>query len=579
MAGLRNSLQIRVVQTQTLTMTPQLQQAIRLLQLSTLDLRQEIQQTIETNPLLEIDETIANANLESLDAMAERERQEHDNEVYDPFSDDASYQGADIDLSGDHLKDGEISSMSELMGQDNNIRSSSSIEHLNTDSFDFEEHFDIPQNALVTSAPNKELLESSELPSKITEAQIDPGSSSTQENLESFGREDNYSAKSRAKGTVMDDEGMYEGETQINLHDHLMWQLDCSPLKDKDRFIAEAIIDAIDDSGYLTEELEELLPLVQSKYPDSSIEDLSIILKLIQNYDPLGVGARSVKECLLIQLKDLLVRDKRDEVRMAYEVVNKYLDLLSNHDYRSLCSKLGVKEDVLKKVNDVIIALTPRPGRSAIREKADYIIPDVLVIKDDNGNYDVVLNPDALPRVKLNEQYKSLVCYARNEREKEFFKSSLQEANWFIQSIAKRNDTLLKVARCIVQHQKAFLDYGEHRMEPLVLNDIAQEIEMHESTISRVTTEKYIYTMRGTFELKYFFSSHVSTESGGAASSTAIRAEIKTLVANENPRRPYSDNQIANLLKEKGFCVARRTIAKYREALGIGSSSQRKRLV
>lgn len=566
MAGLRNSLQLRVAQTQTLTMTPQLQQAIRLLQLSTLDLRQEIQQTIETNPLLEIDETIANANVESLEAMAERERQENDSEVYDPFSDDASYQGADIDLSGDNKANGEISSMNELMGSDNDIRGSSSLEYQNHD--EQIEHQDDVSNSPID-----------DLPSKLTEAQIDPGSSSTQENLESFNHEDNYSAKSRSKGSVIDDEGMYEGETQINLHDHLMWQLDCSPLKGKDRFIAEVIIDAIDDSGYLSEELEGLLPLVQSKYQDSVLEDLVIILKLIQNYDPLGVGARSVKECLQIQLKELLTHDQRDEVRMAYEVVNKYLDLLSNHDYRSLCSKLGVKEDVLKKVNDVIIALTPRPGHSAIKEKADYIIPDVLVIKDDDGNYDVVLNPDALPRVKLNEQYKSLVCYARNEREKEFFKSSLQEANWFIQSIAKRNDTLLKVARCIVQHQKAFLDYGEHRMEPLVLNDIAQEIDMHESTISRVTTEKYIYTMRGTFELKYFFSSHVSTESGGAASSTAIRAEIKTLVSGENPRRPYSDNQIANLLKEKGFCVARRTIAKYREALGIGSSSQRKRLV
>lgn len=566
MAGLRNSLQLRVAQTQTLTMTPQLQQAIRLLQLSTLDLRQEIQQTIETNPLLEIDETIANANVESLEAMAERERQENDSEVYDPFSDDASYQGADIDLSGDNKANGEISSMNELMGSDNDIRGSSSLEYQSHD--EQIEHQDDVSNSPID-----------DLPSKLTEAQIDPGSSSTQENLESFNHEDNYSAKSRSKGSVIDDEGMYEGETQINLHDHLMWQLDCSPLKGKDRFIAEVIIDAIDDSGYLSEELEGLLPLVQSKYQDSVLEDLVIILKLIQNYDPLGVGARSVKECLQIQLKELLTHDQRDEVRMAYEVVNKYLDLLSNHDYRSLCSKLGVKEDVLKKVNDVIIALTPRPGHSAIKEKADYIIPDVLVIKDDDGNYDVVLNPDALPRVKLNEQYKSLVCYARNEREKEFFKSSLQEANWFIQSIAKRNDTLLKVARCIVQHQKAFLDYGEHRMEPLVLNDIAQEIDMHESTISRVTTEKYIYTMRGTFELKYFFSSHVSTESGGAASSTAIRAEIKTLVSGENPRRPYSDNQIANLLKEKGFCVARRTIAKYREALGIGSSSQRKRLV
>ncbi|MCK0525462.1 RNA polymerase factor sigma-54 [Anaerobiospirillum sp. NML120511] len=585
MAGLRNSLQLRAIQTHTLTMTPQLQQAIRLLQLSTLDLRQEIQQTVETNPLLEIDESIANANLESLDAMAERERMENDSEVYDPFNDDASFQGADIDMAGYDGKS-EIASVNELMGSDSTMRGSSSIEYApdHDGGGDFDDFSSADHNMAADLAAMGDYSQvtdtgGGDLPDKLAMPEIDPGSTSTQENLDNLSREDNYSARTRSKGAVMDDDGAYEGETQINLHDHLTWQLDCSPLKGRDRYIAEVIIDGIDDSGYLTESLDDLLALINVTWPEATIDDVNIVLKLIQNYDPLGVGARSVQECLLIQLKDLMTRDHSEEVRMANEVVSKYLDLLSNHDYRSLCSKLGVKEDVLKKVNDVIVSLTPRPGRTAIREKADYIVPDVLVVKDKDGDYDVILNPDALPRVRLNEQYRSLACYARNEREKEFFKSNLQEANWFIQSMAKRNDTLLKVARCIVDHQKAFLDYGEHRMEPLVLNDIAQEISMHESTISRVTTEKYLYTMRGTFELKYFFSSHVSTESGGTASSTAIRAEIKSLVSSENPRRPYSDNQIASLLKEKGFCVARRTIAKYREALGIGSSSQRKRLV
>ena len=335
----------------------------------------------------------------------------------------------------------------------------------------------------------------------------------------------------------------------------------------------------MDDSGYLSVELSEILDVVRENYPDASLDDVKVVLKLIQSYDPLGVAARDVQECLLIQLRDKLSREPSEEGKMAEDILLHHLSLLSNHDYRSLCTCLGVKIETLKRVNDIIVSLNPRPGRTVIKEKANYVVPDVIVIKDKDGNYDVELNPDALPRVKLNEQYKSLVCYARNEREKEFFKSNLQEANWFIQSIAKRNETLLKVSRCIVEHQKAFLDYGEQRMEPLVLNDIAQEIEMHESTISRVTTEKYIYTDRGTFELKYFFSSHVNTDNGGTASSTAIRAEIKLLVSRENPRRPYSDNQIANLLKEKGYCVARRTIAKYREALGIGSSSQRKRLV
>lgn len=614
MAGLRQTLSIRATQAQTLTMTPQLQQAIRLLQLSTLDLRQEIQQTLESNPLLEIDESIANANHESLDEMAERELQASDSDVYDPFNNDESYQGSDIQLSDS------TTNTADLLGRDGSLNNSSEYEMTDVDkrhrdrsdntddssgdkfedisNFDNEfageygsdsdfiaefgdDYREIASDLLKASSDlnSSKTASESDLPDKIAEASMDPGSTSTLENMDTAMRDDNYSAKSRSKGAVIDDEGMYEGETNETLQDHLMWQLDCSPLQGRDRKIAEAIIDAIDDSGYLTEPLEEIQQMIAKDYEDTTVNDVAVVLKLIQHYDPVGVGARSVQECLLIQLYDKVQTDDREEVHLAIEVVKRYLDLLSGHDYRNLCSRLGVKEDGLKRINDVILSLTPRPGRAAVREKTDFIVPDVLLVKDKNGDYDVVLNPDALPRVKLNEQYKSLVCYARNEREKEFFKSNLQEANWFIQSIAKRNDTLLKVAKCIVEHQRAFLDYGEHRMEPLVLNDIAQEIEMHESTISRVTTEKYINTPRGTFELKYFFSSHVSTENGGTASSTAIRAEIKVLVANENPRRPYSDNQIANLLKEKGFCVARRTIAKYREALGIGSSSQRKRLI
>lgn len=647
MAVLSNTLQLRQSQSQTLTMTPQLQQAIRLLQLSTLDLRQEIQQTVENNPLLEIDESIANANLESLDAIADKERQASDSEDFDPFNDDATYQGTDVQLAPSDMRD-----TADIIGRDSHMHEEYDIAHggsaisgaahgsdgdgdHNSDASynggsgdyadaasdaasaagldhgdgsaaalamrndgegrDFDEYGDdfysddfnsdfefslaerIANEAAASSSNNTN--KDSDMPDKLATADMDPGSSSTLENLDNLARDDNYSAKSRAKGSPVEDASVYEGETQVDLHDHLMWQLDCSPLKGRDRAIAEAIIDAIDDSGYLTEPLEDILPIVQEQYPEATIDDIAIVLKLVQHYEPLGVGARSVQECLLIQIKDKLQTDSSIEVMMAAEVIEKYLDLLSNHDYRNLCQKLGIKEDTLKLVNDVIVSLNPRPGRTAVREKADYIIPDVLVVKNADGEYDVVLNPDALPRVKLNEQYKTLVCYARNEREKEFFKSNLQEANWFIQSIAKRNDTLLKVAKCIIDHQKAFLDYGEYRMEPLVLNDIAREISMHESTISRVTTEKYLYTPRGTFELKYFFSSHVSTESGGTASSTAIRAEIKDIVSKENARRPYSDNQIANILKEKGFCVARRTIAKYRESLGIGSSSQRKRLV
>lgn len=594
MAGLRPSLQLRATQSQVLTMTPQLQQAIRLLQLSSLDLCQEIQSVLESNPLLEIDESIANANLQSLDALADQERQANDSD-FDPFSDDASFQGTDIDLAGINEHDSVLNT-ADILSQDSSMHPGdpksndyemqevAPKEHSITKEADAlsmtdREYLDMAQDVAKVE-PQSELNElSAPLPDTIAKASMDPGSASTQESYETLAREDNYSASSRSQGLMGNADSSYEGKTQDNLHDHLMWQLDCSPLSGSDRLMAEIIIDGIDDSGYLTESLNDILPQVQSRYPEVTMDDLNVVLKLIQSYDPLGVGARSVKECLLIQLRDKMRTDDSLELKLAYEAVDQYIDLISDHDYRNLCSKLGIKEEILKRVIMLIMKLSPRPGHSAIKEKADFIVPDVLVVKDQNGNYDVVLNPDALPRVCLNEGYKSLMCYARDQHERDFFRNNLQEANWFIQSIAKRNDTLLKVARCIVAHQKGFLDYGEQRMEPLVLNDIAQEIEMHESTISRVTTEKYLFTARGTFELKYFFSSHVNTEDGGTASSTAIRAEIKSIVAQENPRRPYSDNQIANMLRDKGFCVARRTIAKYRESLGISSSSQRKRLV
>lgn len=561
MAGLRNVLQIRQAQTQTLTMTPQLQQAIRLLQLSTLELRREIQQTMDSNPLLEIDESTANSNMESLEALADQERSSADNDTFDPFSNDN--QGSDIQFDNGLSQSGDNLSVSNMLNTDNDP-------HDIRDAVSFDEgqisDFDHAADTLSEAVPMAEGIQ-------------DPGIGSTETHPDSIMREDNYSAGSRSRNQISDEDSVYEGETEQSLKDHLLWQLDCSPLQGRDRLIAEAVIDAVDDSGYLSEDLENILAIVQKEWPDTTIRDVEIVLKLVQHYDPLGVAARNVQECLLIQLNEKAKTDDSNELKLAQFVVGNLLHLLSNHDYRTLCSRLAIKEDMLKRINDIIVSLNPRPGNGAVQTRTDFVIPDVLVYKNADGEYDVMLNPDALPKIRLNEQYRTLAGHARDEREKEFFKSNLQEANWFIQSIAKRNDTLLKVSKCIVEHQKAFLDHGEHRMEPLVLNDIATEIDMHESTISRVTTEKYLYTPRGTYELKYFFSSHVSTESGGHASSTAIRAEIKTLVASENPRRPFSDNQIANLLKEKGFCVARRTIAKYREALGIGSSSQRKRLI
>lgn len=391
-------------------------------------------------------------------------------------------------------------------------------------------------------------------------------------NLEPF----SHSADTRRSQAIADADNVFEGETSYDLHDHLMWQLDLSPLTGADRIIAENIIDGIDDSGYLQETIENITQTVQKDYPEVTLEDSLSVLKLIQHYDPLAVGSRSVQECLRLQLevmKDSVVKD------LALNIVNNLLKELSIRDFRTLCSKLSIKEDSLKKSIDLITSLNPRPGRCAIKEKSDFIIPDVVVVKDENGHYHAELNSDAIPTLRINEQYRMLANKAQSETDKKFFKSNLQEANWFMQSLYKRNETLMKVANVIVERQQDFMEYGEGSMHPMVLNDIASEIEMHESTVSRITTEKYIVTPKGTFELKYFFSSKVGTDDGGTASSTAIRARIKELIAKEDAKKPLSDSKLVVMLSNEGIVVARRTIAKYRESLGIAPSSQRKRLV
>lgn len=515
MAGLRNTLQIRTTQTQSQILTPQMQQAIRLLQLSTIELQQQIRQTVESNPMLEIDDSSISSIEESLEEMAENENRDQDD--YDPFSNDASVNTTQID--------GEQSRVS--------ILENGSTEQKDNSEDSFEE---------------KPILD------------------------------EQYSAGQRqGKALAIDNDDVYEGETTETLKDHLIWQLELSPLEGIDKQIAETIIDAISDSGYLSEPLEDILECVKRFDPEVTLEDVSAILKLIQHYDPLGVGSRSVQECLLIQLNDM-----PDDVQykdLAIKLVTNHLDLLSNRDFRTMCQRLSVKDDVLKEIYALITSLNPRPGNFTISKKADFIIPDVIVVKDSKGNYSAELNPASNLNVRINETYAKLANRAKTKEEKTFFKNNLQEANWFIQSLEKRNDTLLKVARCIVAHQTEFMEEGESAMHPMILNDVATEIEMHESTISRITTEKYIHTPKGTFELKYFFSSSVGTEDGGAASSTAIKALIKGIISSESPRKPYSDSKIAEMLNEKGMNVARRTIAKYREALGIASSSQRKQLV
>lgn len=365
---------------------------------------------------------------------------------------------------------------------------------------------------------------------------------------------------SGTSGDYIDDElPVYQGETTQTLQDYLMWQVELTPFSDTDRAIATSIVDAVDETGYLTVPLEDILESIGDEEID--IDEVEAVLKRIQRFDPVGVAAKDLRDCLLIQLSQF---DKTtpwlEEARL---IISDHLDLLANHDFRTLMRVTRLKEDVLKEAVNLIQSLDPRPGQSIQTGEPEYVIPDVLVRKH-NGHWTVELNSDSIPRLQINQHYASMCNNARNDGDSQFIRSNLQDAKWLIKSLESRNDTLLRVSRCIVEQQQAFFEQGEEYMKPMVLADIAQAVEMHESTISRVTTQKYLHSPRGIFELKYFFSSHVNTEGGGEASSTAIRALVKKLIAAENPAKPLSDSKLTSLLSEQGIMVARRTVAKYR---------------
>ncbi|MBT3531287.1 MAG: RNA polymerase factor sigma-54 [Gammaproteobacteria bacterium] len=362
-----------------------------------------------------------------------------------------------------------------------------------------------------------------------------------------------------------------------SLQDHLHWQLNLTPMSDQDNSIALAIIDAIDINGMLTVDVPSL---IEGFDPELEIEEDEVlaVLHRIQQFDPVGVAYRDLSECLTIQLGQYEVPGQEKLVENAKLIIRDYIDLLGHRDYAQLMRRTKLKEAELSETISIIESLNPRPGSDIAPPATSYIVPDVIVSKTQSGKWKVELNPETAPKIRINDSYASLVKRADSSEENSYLRDNLQEAKWFIKSLQSRNETLMKVSTRIVEHQKGFLEYGEEAMKPLVLHDIAEAVSMHESTISRVTTQKYMHTPRGIFELKYFFSSHVSTSGGGECSSTAIRAIIKKLVAAENSRKPLSDSKITNLLEEKGINVARRTIAKYRESLSIPPSNERKRL-
>jgi RNA polymerase sigma-54 factor len=362
-----------------------------------------------------------------------------------------------------------------------------------------------------------------------------------------------------------------------SLHDRLAWQLNLTRLSDTDRVIAMAIIDGTDESGRLTMTAEEIQESVDAEMEaEIELDEVIAVLHRLQQFDPPGVCTRDLQECLMVQLQQLPASTPRLEE--AKLVIGRFMNQLGNADFHQILRRTKLKEEELREVLELIRTLDPNPGLSVGEDKTEYVVPDVYVSKR-NGRWVIELNPDIAPRIRINSDYASLIKRADNSSDNTYLRDNLQEARWFLKSLQSRNETLMKVTTEIVQHQRGFLEHGPEAMKPLVLHEIAEAVSMHESTISRVTTQKYMHTPKGIFELKYFFSSHVSTEAGGECSSTAIRALIKRLVAAENPRKPLSDNKITALLKDQGINVARRTVAKYRDTLFIPPSNERKRLV
>lgn len=495
----------------SLSLTPQLQQAIKLLQLSSLELEQEVQAQLDSNPLLEV-------------------------------ADSADNPSSDYDADANK---------------------SSNDEALQTTDFE-------PMTL-------GEQMEATRLGDDLpVDTQWD----------------DIYTHQSTALGTPEYEEREDNRSHQDSIGDHLRWQINFAHFSPVDQLIAECIVDGIDERGYLTISLVEVKEAVEQQLQelirqsdsdeldaldDGTLEmaEVEVVLKRIQNFEPVGVGARSLQECLTLQLKAL--PDRTASKADALKLIECH-ELLVSNDITRLMRQTQLDQDALRAALNLVKSLDPYPGSKFEDAERDQQVPDVVVRKR-NNRWEVQLNTDILPKLRVNPYYAGMIRRADSSAENQYLRAHMQDARNFIKSVDERHKTLLKVSACIVQHQREFLEHGPEAMRPLILRDIAEETELHESTVSRVTTQKYMLTPKGLFELKYFFSSHVGTSSGGECSSTAIRAMIKKMVQEENVRKPLSDNTIAEKLQAEGIDVARRTVAKYRESLNIPSSSERKRLL
>ncbi|NLD67704.1 MAG: RNA polymerase factor sigma-54 [Limnobacter sp.] len=517
---MKPSLQLRF--TQQLALTPQLQQSIRLLQLSTLELNRELEQILADNPLLErLDDPL-------LDCVPITPNGGLDGHAPAQAADAEASGAADLDFStapaaaerGTGDGDGDAAGADAPEGSDR-------IDDVDYGDADFAD----------------------------------------------WGGD----AAPRGSGDDSEDERDWPQLASANgtLREHLMAQLAATHVSARDRALVTLLIDELNDNGLLETTLDEIASALPAEL-EIEPEEISAALKLLQSFDPAGVAARDLRECLLLQLDRRGIGPESTIVRSAARtIVAEHLETLAGRDFARLRRALRCDEETLRQAQALIRKLNPRPASGFDGEAPAYLVPDVIVRRS-RGKWVAVLNPDVMPKLRINEMYARIL--RRNRGSHAGLSGQLQEARWLVKNVQQRFDTILRVSQAIVDRQRAFFSHGEVAMRPLVLREIADTLGLHESTVSRVTTQKYMLTPMGTFELKYFFGSHVATDSGGAASSTAIRAIIKQMVAAEEPRQPLTDSRIAELLAEQGFVVARRTVAKYREALRIPPVSQRRAL-
>ena len=439
------------------------------------------------------------------------------------------------------------------------------------------------ENQLKKTNDEKTLTETSNLiaeeleePSKNTE----PLSQETDQN-DWDSDFDNYSVQTQDIARINNNDGNIRGEINLeqvhqvtqSLKDHLLWQLNLTNLNARDLSIAEMLTYSLDDNGLLTQNLSEIFEELDENNNEYESEILTVLTRL-QQFDPPGVYARDLKECLLIQLNQL--SQDTPFLKQAKILVLQFLEDIGKLNTDKLLKKTQLSLDELRGAISLVRSMNPYPGEFLQENDTEYITPDAYVIKT-SDKWRAIINDDHNPRLRINETYKNLIRQSDNSKENQYLKDSLTEAKWFIKSLESRNETLLKVVNCIIELQEDFFEHGPVSMKPMILSDISEKLDLHESTISRVTTSKYLAPPRGIYELKSFFSSHVAPATGGECSSTAVSAILKELINAEVPHKPLSDNKLTELLKEQGINIARRTVAKYREGLGIPSSSDRKR--